>query len=690
MNMTPDSAAWLTRYSLARVSLPRYLLQAGALVSALFTLTLGLVVLIGWQIGRQDLIAVATQYVPIQRNTALCFLLAGVGLIAALGNGRRLTTLIGAIVLLVGTTSLLGDLTGTDLALARFLIPDALQRDVPLPENMAPNSALSFMLLAATYLLYPMRSASARRVLGCAVLASVVFGLGAVAFIGHITSLQAAYAWGEWTHMARHASIGFMVVSIGVLLGLWEHDRSLGAIIPIWMPAPTLISTATLFFFFWIALETEGRRIAETYAELSSITGLATLILLIGLLLAVALATAVHLTRKTIIRTRLLVTTNETLGAEVATRQAAEQELLQHRNHLEELVEARTGELETARQEAEAANRTKSDFLAHMSHELRTPLNGILGYSQILQRDAATTINQQESLAAIGNCGRHLLALINDVLDLSKIEAGRLDVDLAPCELRPVIEAVVDMMRLRAREKGLKIDVTVDRAVPTGIWTDAAKLRQILINLTSNAVKFTQAGSVMVTIVPTEEQLLFQVRDSGVGIAPDQFEDVFDPFKQLEAGKAFGGTGLGLAITRELVTALEGTIKLESTQGEGTTFTVTLPLRAVPIVRTEAIPSPGVTEEAWPRIVTPPQPAPDTEAARSGDIGCRLPAGMQTRLGEALKIKHITALKALAMELKQSPTTATFADHFEARLAAFDFAALQHLIDATEEEESHD
>lgn len=236
-------------------------------------------------------------------------------------------------------------------------------------------------------------------------------------------------------------------------------------------------------------------------------------------------------------------------------------------------------ELEVARENADAANRAKSEFLSHMSHELRTPLNGILGYSQILQRDSDITTGQKTSLDAIVNCGDHLLALINDVLDLSKIEAGRIDVDLAPCDLHKLIKSVGDVVQQRATNKGVDFNVDVSPEVPQGIVSDAPKIRQILVNLLGNAVKFTDDGEVTLRVAEKPKgSLRFDVVDSGVGMTPHELEQIFDPFKQVEAGKAAGGTGLGLSITKRLAEVLDGTLEVASEKGKGSTFTVTLPL----------------------------------------------------------------------------------------------------------------
>ncbi len=240
-------------------------------------------------------------------------------------------------------------------------------------------------------------------------------------------------------------------------------------------------------------------------------------------------------------------------------------------------------EIKLAREQAEAANRAKSDFLSHMSHELRTPLNGVLGYAQILQRDKDATPGQKQNLDAIVNCGDHLLSLINDVLDLSKIEAGHLEMDQAPCDLHKLIKGVGDIVQQRATNKGVSFEEEVSPEVPRGIVADAAKLRQILVNLLGNAVKFTDEGGVTLHVAESPKgRLRFEVTDTGVGMTADELEHIFDPFKQVEAGKAAGGTGLGLAITRRLAKMLGGGIEAKSEKGKGSTFIVDLPLEEAP------------------------------------------------------------------------------------------------------------
>ena len=265
------------------------------------------------------------------------------------------------------------------------------------------------------------------------------------------------------------------------------------------------------------------------------------------------------------------------------------------RKKTEELVAKQAAEADVLRQAAESANNAKSEFLSNMSHELRTPLNGVLGYVQILQSDPSLKTEQRQSLDTIESCGQHLLTLINEVLDLSKIEAGRLDVHLAPYDLARLIAGVADIVRPRARTKGLELNYEVSPDAPTVIQTDVAKLRQVLVNLLGNAVKFTEKGSVALRVsAPEAGQLTIEVQDTGIGIRSSQLEKIFDAFKQAESGMAAGGTGLGLAISRKLVEALDGRLTVVSEPGQGSCFTITLP-----IGETDDLQAADFPEETW-------------------------------------------------------------------------------------------
>jgi PAS domain S-box-containing protein len=241
----------------------------------------------------------------------------------------------------------------------------------------------------------------------------------------------------------------------------------------------------------------------------------------------------------------------------------------------------REEELRRAKEFAEAATRAKSEFLANMSHELRTPLNGVLGYTQLLQRERALTPFQREALDAIAKCGAHLLDLINDVLDLSKIEAGRVDVELVPCDIRQVTVDVKYVIAEPAHRKGLRLLIDVGPDVPGRAVLDGRHLRQVLLNLLNNAVKFTATGEVRLSIshVPPD-RLRFEVCDTGIGIDQENLATVFQAFKQTREGEAAGGTGLGLTISQRLVRAMGGELQVSSAPGRGSRFSFELPLVA--------------------------------------------------------------------------------------------------------------
>jgi PAS domain S-box-containing protein len=233
----------------------------------------------------------------------------------------------------------------------------------------------------------------------------------------------------------------------------------------------------------------------------------------------------------------------------------------------------RDAQLHEAKESAEAATRAKSEFLANMSHELRTPLNGVLGYAQLLQRDRNLTAAQREALDAISKGGAHLLDLINDVLDLSKIEAGHVDIEATATDLAQMVTDLKYLVAEAARRKGLTLAMTIAPGTPGRVVLDGRHLRQVLLNLLSNAIKFTARGEVELLIAQAGDgSLLFEVSDTGMGIEPEEIGQIFDAFTQTRSGATAGGTGLGLTISQHLIGKMGGTLGVESRLGEGSRF----------------------------------------------------------------------------------------------------------------------
>lgn len=241
-------------------------------------------------------------------------------------------------------------------------------------------------------------------------------------------------------------------------------------------------------------------------------------------------------------------------------------------------------DLRLAKEEAEAANQAKSEFLSGMSHKLRTPLNAILGYAQILQRDNTLIKFQRQSLTTMYNSGQHLLMLINDILDLSKIEAYKMELIPTELHLRSFLEGIAGIIQIRAETNNIMFSLQIAPGMPEGIVADEKRLRQVLLNLLGNAVKFTSNGGVTLKASQLEAHndqnkdrctLQFEVIDTGIGIATEDIEAIFEPFEQAGEGEMQQlGTGLGLAISQKLMKLMDGVIQVESTPGVGKPFLV--------------------------------------------------------------------------------------------------------------------
>jgi PAS domain S-box-containing protein len=314
----------------------------------------------------------------------------------------------------------------------------------------------------------------------------------------------------------------------------------------------------------------------------------------------------------------------------------------------------RDDQLRLAKESAEAATRAKSEFLANMSHELRTPLNGVLGYAQLLQRDRSLNASQREALEAIAKGGAHLLDLINDVLDLSRIEAGRLDIEAATTDLAQMAIDLKYLVAETARRKGLLLGMAIAPDTPRRVVLDGRHLRQVLLNLLNNAIKFTPQGEVHLSMArASEDRLLFEVSDTGVGIEANELAAIFEAFTQTKTGAAAGGSGLGLAISQHLIAKMGGELRVQSQVGLGSRFYFDLPLVAVEVSDN------GATEED---LAAPPLDA----RLADGDDVVALVADDSTvnrrilaALLESAGVRVITAaggLEAVALARKHRPS----------------------------------
>ncbi|EDM26367.1 sensory transduction histidine kinase [Lentisphaera araneosa HTCC2155] len=355
------------------------------------------------------------------------------------------------------------------------------------------------------------------------------------------------------------------------------------------------------------------------------------------------------------------------------------EELANHGTLLEEKVIRRTRDAERAREDAEKANVAKSQFLSNMSHELRTPLNGVLGYTQVLQNASDLQDKYKGSLKGIMNCGEHLLTVINDILDISKIEAGKLDLVYDEVDVLKVVSDTEDILRYKALEKGLSLNHSLDPEIPQSIKSDPTKLRQILVNLVGNAVKYTASGGVELKLKKSGDMIKFSIIDTGIGIPKDKQSHVFEAFRQDEGGRQEGGTGLGLAICVKLVEAFGGEIGLESEEGKGSTFWFTHPANFD-----------GVKVKLQEKVETAESSEPVSSEQSLEIIWQELTLDEEwlKDLADAADLGDFSELESLANELGGKADELKLKDLILDKANAFDFSGVQQLIEKYNEVQS--
>lgn len=332
------------------------------------------------------------------------------------------------------------------------------------------------------------------------------------------------------------------------------------------------------------------------------------------------------------------------------------------------------GELRKSMQEAERANNAKSAFFANMSHEMRTPLNGILGYAQLISHQQQLTDENVNNLKALGQCAHHLLSVINDVLDMARIESGRLSLQIVSVIVPQLLSDVYSVIVPLASNHQLTFQLSCADDVPNAILSDSTRLRQILINLLNNAVKFTDHGKIALHVSVREDGLLFEVTDTGCGIDKDQLDTIFQPFERLKRHQNIEGTGLGLAITHHLVQALHGTLSVQSRQGCGSKFVVYLPYQQAdsnepPTKDCETLPLPFLT------MVSKPEEKPASKAA-----SVSLPAHLQPIFKDATEVGDIELLRMLVEQYLNTPQYAVLRDELLQALHNLNISRIHQLV----------
>ena len=505
-------------------------------------------------------------------TTSVAFVVGGVALWllrdeAAPPRVRQGARVAAVFVFLLGFLTFLERVTGWSFGIDMLLFPDEIRLQPYRPlGRMATNSTVALSLAGAALLLLDVETRGRTR--PAQLMATAGIAISSLALLGHLYGARPLYAIDRAAGMAVPTALAFLSLHIGILFARPTRGgvslltgRDTGGMLARRL-LPAVILAPIVFGWIWIL----GRQ-REAFSREGGVALF--VVLIVGVLVGLVLRSASLIRIADRAREALLEReASARHGAERATQRALEA----------------AADAERARLEAEAASRAKSDFVATMSHELRTPLNAIIGYTNLLADGIPEPVTeaQRMQLARVNASARHLLELIDEVLTLSRLEAGRETVSMREVAVADVLDQAAVMIEPMARGRKLRFEVI--RPSPSlTIETDAGKLRQILLNLLTNAVKFTDEGSVILSAGEDGDgSVVFQVKDSGIGIAPEHQTRIFESFWQVQQSttRRVGGAGLGLNVAQQLTRVLGGDVTVESALGEGSTFTVRLPSKA--------------------------------------------------------------------------------------------------------------